>query len=270
MIRGCSFVAAAALSVACGDGGGFPDAPLPDGPPPNGTFSLDWSLTDTNGAAITCDQVGALTVTAVMRNPAIQGGLTEVFNCNTRMGTSGPYAPGQWQLDFELNGSAPTPIQTAPRQDIEIKSNMNTTLQPISFAVNATGGVALSLDAIGVTMGNCAAAPNGADIDGFKITLEKASDLSCAAVTFAVSAGAMGGTASTYTVNCGAPTTIGCLYSDQVLSATNLASGSYRIHVRGPVGTSDCYVNDDMFSVPALGMTLTRTLNLAKVTGTCP
>jgi hypothetical protein len=79
----------------------------------------------------------------------------------------------------------------------------------------------------------------------------------------------MGGTAGTYTVDCGTPATIGCLYGDQVLSVSNVVSGSYRIHVRGAVGTTDCYVNDDTFAVPAQGMTLTRTLNLAKTTGTC-
>lgn len=271
MTRGCLFVAAAAAltSFACGDGGGFPDAPGPDSPPATGTFSLAWTLTDEGGAPVTCDQVGALTVTAVLRNPAVQGGSTEVFNCNTGSGTSPGIPPGNYQIDFELNGSSTTPvIKTAPRQDIEVKSNENTALMPISFAVDATGGLALSLNALGVTMGNCAATPDGAGIDQFTITLEKTSDLTCAAVTFDISAGASG-TAGTYTVNCATPATVGCLNADQVLSVADITSGSYRVHVRGR-SAPDCYVNDDSFAVPALGMTLTRTLNLAKTTGTCP
>jgi hypothetical protein len=186
-------------------------------------------------------------------------------------GSSAPgIAPGNYQIDFELNGSSASPvIKTAPRQDIVVKSNENTPLMPISFAVNATGGLALSLSALGVTAGNCQTTANmGAGIDQFTITLEKTSDLSCAAVTFAVSAGASG-TAGTYVVNCGTPATIGCLNTDQVLSVANVASGSYRVHIRGRSG-SDCYINNDTFSVPALGMTLTRTLNLAKQAGTCP
>lgn len=268
MIR-CLLVASALL--ACGDGGGFPDAPGPDSPPPTGTFSLAWSLTDEGGAPITCDQIGAQTVTAVLRNPAVQGGSTEVFSCNSGMGTSPGIAPGNYQIDFELNGasSSASVIKTAPRQDIEIKSNQNTALQPLTFAVNATGGLALSLSALGVSAGNCAATTSsGAGIDQFKITLEKSTDLSCAQVTFAVSAGASG-VAGTYVVNCTTPATIGCLHSDQVLSVSNVASGGYRIHVRGRSGT-DCYVNDDSFSVPALGVTLTRTLNLAKTSVACP
>ncbi|MFN0248758.1 MAG: hypothetical protein ACKV2T_17850 [Kofleriaceae bacterium] len=259
------------LLSACGDGGGFPDAPGPDSPPPTGTFSLAWTVTDEGGAPVTCDQIGAQTVTAVLRNPAVQGGSTEVFSCNTGMGTSPGIAPGNYQIDFELNGSTSTSpvIKTAPRQDIEIKSNQNTALMPLTFAVNATGNLALSLSALGVTAGNCETVANGgAGIDQFTITLEKTSDLSCSAVTFNVSAGAMG-TAGTYVVNCATPATRACLYADQVLSVGNVASGSYRIHVRGRSGT-DCYINDDVFSVPALGMTLTRTLNLAKTAVACP
>jgi hypothetical protein len=140
---------------------------------------------------------------------------------------------------------------------------------PISFAVNATGGLALSLTALGVTAGNCETTANsGAGIDQFTITLEKTSDLSCAAVTFAVSAGATG-TAGTYVVNCGTPTTVGCLNADQILSVANVSSGGYRVHIRGR-SAPDCYVNNDTLQVPALGMTLTRTLNLAKTTGSCP
>ncbi|MGE0402231.1 MAG: DUF1833 family protein [Kofleriaceae bacterium] len=268
----CSLVASALLSLAaCGDGGGFPDAPGPDSPPPNGTFSLAWSVTDEGGAPVTCEQVGAQTVTAVLRSPAIQGGSTEVFSCSSGMATSPGIAPGEYQIDFELNGAPSTApvIKTAPRQDIQIKSNENTTLMPISFAVNAKGGLALSLSALGVTAGNCETTANmGAGIDQLTITLERTSDVSCAAVTFDVSAGAMG-TAGTYTVNCSTPATIGCLDADQVLSVADMASGGYRIHIRGRSGT-DCYVNDDLLAVPALGMTLTRTLNLAKTTGACP
>lgn len=257
---------AAVALCACGDGGGFPDAAGPDSPPATGTFSLTWTVTDQGGGPVTCDQIGAQTVTAVMRNPAVQGGSTEVFSCNTGGGTSPPVAPGNYQIDFELNGSSL--LDTAPRQDIEIKSNENTPLAPLTFAVDATGGVALTLAALGVTAGNCETTGNmGAGIDQFTITLEKTSDLTCAAVTFDISAGATG-TASTYTVNCGTPATIGCLHADQVLSVSSMVSGGYRIHVRGRSG-GDCYVNNDTLAVPALGMTLTRTLNLAKTTGTC-
>lgn len=269
MSSGCLYVVAAAAlgSFACGDGGGFPDAPVPDGPPPTGTFSLAWSVTDTNGGAVTCDQIGAQTVTAVLRNPDVSGGSTEVFSCSSGSGMSPGVAPGHYQIDFELNAGTAV-LQTAPRQEVDIKSSQNTQLTPISFAVNATGGLALSLNALGVTQGNCAATPDGAGIDQFTITLEKTSDLSCAQVTFGVAAGAMG-TAGTYAVNCTTPVTRGCLYGDQVLTVANLASGTYRIHVRGRSG-SDCYVNNDTLSVPALGMTLTRTLNMSKQTGPCP
>ena len=272
MTSWCSVLAAAAAlgSFACGDGGGFPDAPGIDAPPPTGTFSLAWSLTDENGNPVTCDQIGALTVTTVLRNPAVQGGSTEVFSCNTGMGTSPGIQPGDYQIDFELNGpNGPMGvIKTSPRQDIEVKSSQNTVLAPLTFAVNATGGLALSLNALGVTAGNCETTANmGAGIDQVTVTLEKTSDLSCAAVTFAVSAGATG-SAGTYVVNCSVPATRGCVNADQTFSVASLPSGSYRVHVRGRSGT-DCYVNDDTITVPALGMTTTRTLNLAKTAASC-
>ena len=51
--------------AACGGGGGFPDATIDVGPPAPGSFSLAWSVTDTMGNAITCDQIGAQSVTAL-------------------------------------------------------------------------------------------------------------------------------------------------------------------------------------------------------------
>ena len=50
--------------AGCGSGGGFPDAPQDDAPPAPGTFTLEWAVTDTNNNLITCDQIGAQSVTA--------------------------------------------------------------------------------------------------------------------------------------------------------------------------------------------------------------
>ena len=244
-------VAAAPLLItACGDGGGFPDARPVDGAPPVGTFSLAWSVTDTNAQTVTCDAIGAQAVTATLRNPDIEGGFTEVFSCSRLTGTSPGIAPGTYRVDFDLNG-ATSVLATSAQQTIEIKSGQNT---------------ALTLNS-NKPAGNCSTAADGAGITNMTLTLEKASDLSCAPVTFAVSAGAAG-TARTYTVNCTAPATIPCLNADQALTVAGVASGNYRIHVRGRTSVAGaCYVNDDTIPVPALGMTTTRALNLALATG---
>jgi len=261
--------------VGCGDGGGFPDAPPIDVAPPPGSFSLAWSVTDTGGGPITCDQIGAQAVTALLRNRAVQGGSTEVFTCSTLAGTSQALVAGTYDISFELNGVGGDPvtgvIATAPAQmAVEIVSGQNTPLTPLAFAVNATGGLKLKLMS-SATAGNCVpTAQLGAGITTNTITLTKVSDAMCAPLTFNVSAGTMGGTAGTYVVNCATPTVAPCFERDQELTVTGVVSGAYAINVRASKGGAECYTNVDQLPVPPLGRELVRTLNLASVTPACP
>src|SRR5689334_10165468 len=122
--------------AACGGGGGFPDArPIIDQAVPGGTFSAAWTLTDMAGKPITCDQIGALSITVIMHNRAVDGGTTEVFGCSSGMGTSEPFAPGTYDMMFELD--SPTGVlATSPDQHgIELVSGQNTQLMPLAFAV---------------------------------------------------------------------------------------------------------------------------------------
>ncbi|HEY4175629.1 MAG TPA: hypothetical protein VGM90_02295 [Kofleriaceae bacterium] len=274
-MKSCWFLVASALAgalCACGSGGGFPDAAPVEGPPPNGTVSVKWTVTDATGGPVTCDSIGAQAVTLVMHNKAVSGGSTEVFVCGTGQGTTPGYAPGTYDISFELSGPGGT-IKTAPVQTIDIKSNQNAELAPISFAVDASGGLDLTLTALG-SASNCT---GGAAITGTKITLTKNSDLSCAAlaaggpVVLAISAGSSGGTAQSYTVNCTTPAvTTSCLQADQHLTVSGVASGSYTVHVRATTANAaECYVNDDSITVKALGATTTTGLNLSKTTSAC-
>ena len=257
------------LTVAvagCGSGGGFPDAPPIDSPPPLGTFSLAWSVTDTTGTGITCDQIGAQTVTALVRNRGVQGGSTEVFTCGTLMGTSQGVVAGTYDIGFELTGMGGDPatglIATAQKQQgIVVKPGENTPLAPLTFAVDAKGGLKLNLST-NKPGGNCGAtAAMGAGITGVSITLLHTGPGTCEPVTFAIAAGASR-PAGSYTVNCAMPTLAPCIDADQQLSVTGVPSGAYQIHVRGKVGAADCWTNDDALPVPPLGRDLTRTLNL--------
>jgi hypothetical protein len=54
----------------------------------------------------------------------------------------------------------------------------------------------------------------------------------------------------------------GCIENDQKITATGLKTGAYQIHIMGNVGATNCFKNDDQFSVPPAGKNLTRTLNL--------
>lgn len=261
MALGCS-----SLLLGCGGGGGFPPDAGIDGPPPTGNFTLAWSLKSTTNEVIACETIGAQSVTALLRNRAVQGGSTEVFTCGTGMGTSQGIAPGLYDINFELVGAGGAPqtglISTAPAQmGIMVGPGETVPLTPLTFTVDATGGLKLKLSS-NTSGGNCApTATNGAGITTMSITLNKASDLSCAPITFNVSAGATG-TAGTYTVNCTTPSEVPCIENDQELTATGVASGNYIIHVRGLKAAASCWHNDDSIPVPGLGRDLVRTLNL--------
>jgi hypothetical protein len=263
-----ALVLVTATLVGCGDGGGFPDAPEIDAAPPPGSFSLAWTVSDAGGMPITCDQIGAQAVTALLRNRAIQGGSTEVFTCSTLTGMSQPLIPGIYDIGFDLNGVGGDPvtgvIATAPMQmGIEIKSGENTPLMPLAFSVDATGAMKLTLMS-SATAGNCVpTAQMGAGITTNTITLTKVSDGMCAPLTFDVSAGTMGGTAGTYVVDCATPTIAPCFERDQELTVSGVVSGTYAISVKGNRAVTECYTNVDQLPVPPLGRELVRTLNLA-------
>jgi hypothetical protein len=254
------------MLFGCGSGGGFPDARAIDAPPPKGTFSLAWTITDTSAQPINCDTIGGTGISVNAHNLGASGGNPEVFSCSTGMGKSQGVPPGTYEMSFELDGISGT-LATAPSQTgIVITANADTPLQPITFAVDATGGLDLSLSS-GKGGGNCGAvAAMGAGITNTTITLQDSTG-ACAPVTFQISAGATK-PAGTYTVDCAAPVLGPCIEHDQHLTATGLRSGNYTVHVRGKIGAADCYLNNDSFAVPPLGHSLMSTLNLGFATGT--
>lgn len=253
------------LLAGCGSGGGFFDAAVrEDVIPPGGTFSAQWMVTDLGGSPIECPKIGGQFMTVLLRNRALPIGEAEVFGCSSLSGQSKVVPAGIYDIRFELSGVAGV-LATAPEQmAIEIKSNENTPLAPLVFAVDAQGGLALRLDS-NKAGGNCGAAPNGGGITSTTITLEHAGGGACEPVTFAISAGATK-PAGTYTVNCQTPAIGPCIENDQQLTVSNVPSDSYTIHVRGRIGAINCFLNDDSFQVGTGGMVLTRTLNYAQQT----
>lgn len=255
------------LVAACGDGGGFADARPIDSPPAPGAFSLAWTVKDTVGNVLPCDQIGAQTVTVLTRNRAVQGGSTEVFTCGTLMGSAQGLTPGTYDMDFELGGVGGAVgtgiIATSPKQmGVVIKSGETIALMPLAFAVDATGGIKLNITA-NKPGGNCGSvANNGAAITGMTLTLQHTTGGACEPVTFTFPANATlpGGS---YTVNCGAPSVAPCIEADQQLSVAGVKSDGYQLRVRGKKAAADCWTNDDTMSVPPLGRDAIRTLNLA-------
>ena len=259
----------AALTAACGSGGGFPDARAIDAPPPTGTFTLAWALTDTGSTSITCDEVGAQSVTVLAHNQAFDGGETEVFVCSTLMGQSPGLTPGTYDFEFELHAASGV-LATAPGQHgVVISSGQNAQLAPLAFSLEATGALSLHLSS-GRAGGNCGlVGASGAGITSTRITLNHNSDLSCEPLTLTIGAGATshlpGGT---YTIDCTTPVAGPCIETDQEITAMGVHADSYTIHIQGDQAANVCWTNNDSLMVPPLGATLTRTLNLGFASNT--
>lgn len=247
------------LATSCGSGGGFPDAPPPDVAIPGGTVSLEWALTDLQGRPITCDEIGAQTVTLIVHNVEASGASPEVFSCNSMSGTTPKLEPGRYEVDFELNGTSGLIAQAPKQMNVMIASNENTPLMPIAFAVQAAGNLDVKISAVG---GNCkAVGMGGAGITGMSITLTHDDNDVCEPITFDIS----GMPARTYTVNCQTPTVVPCIDETKSLTAMNVPSDGYHVHIRGHKNNDNavvCFTNDDAITVPPLGKTLMRTFNL--------
>lgn len=253
----------AAFTMACGGGGGFPDAPPASDALPNGTMSLDWSLVKmADGTPVSCDQVGAVTVTLVLRNRGFQGGFTEVFSCNTKKGTTALIPIGTYDVNFELTGVSGLITTASEQMGLVVQKNADTVLGPVTFTVNAVGAFDLRIDALKAG-GNCATVTNnGAGINGMTITLNHASGGACEPATLMI-----GNTP--YTINCTTPAQAGCIEKTTPVTVTSLPSDNYQIHIRATQGgPTTCFVNDDSIRVPPNGMSLMRTLNLAGTGGT--
>ena len=253
--------------AGCGGGGGFPDAPPADSPPPTGTFSLVWSVIDQNSQPLSCERIAGQAMTVVAHNLAYASGETQPFTCGTGAGTSQGVVPGTYEFDFELSGTFGLLARGTKQTPIVIPANTNTELAPVTFQVEAIGGVALKL-ASGKAGGNCGAInAGGAGIEQVSITLRHSSDNSCEPITLAITDGATQ-TGGTYTINCTTPLDRPCIEADQILTATGVPSDAYTIGIRGKVASKVCWANNDLIQVPPLNKTLLRTLNLGQQTQT--
>jgi hypothetical protein len=140
MVRPTGYLAAGTvLLVACGDDAGLPDARVIDGSPPGGTLSLTWTLAD-GETPVTCDQVGAATVTLSIIPVGQPFGVTEAFGCTSAQGTTRVIAAGRHDVTATLGGGgaiAPAVL----RLGVEVRSNEVTAVEAIAFDVDATGAL---------------------------------------------------------------------------------------------------------------------------------
>lgn len=258
-----------ASSAGCGGctPGGF-DAGVPD-TTIGGTFTTAWSVVDeTTGQPVSCDKIDPNARVNVDLTSAGPGG-SESFSCKSLQGmASTALPPGRYtvryQLDIQEGGKTVT-VTSVAGPIVTIVSGQDVKLEPVTFRVNATGGLQLTLQA--GTSGNCV---GGAGITGFSISLAHdggPGDTACEPVVFALSSG------GTFDAgNCSSPPVQTCVAADVTLTVASLPSGPYQIHVLGKKLSNVCWTNNDSFTVPAQGKTVTRMLNLAleSETPNCP
>jgi hypothetical protein len=120
--------------VACGGGGGFPDARPYVAPSAPGAFSIAWSLAGPNGNT-TCAQAAATTVRVGILDEITAAQYSATFDCALGLAASGALLPSRYDLTFTLLGVSGA-ISNAPAQDaIDVASGRTTRLAPVVFAV---------------------------------------------------------------------------------------------------------------------------------------
>lgn len=119
--------------VACGDGGGFPDAYKPP-PVESGTFSLRWQLQDGSGQSETCARAGATSVHVGITQQATRAEYSGMFACDLGAGNSGELFTGTYDLTFDLLGAAGV-ITSAPAGQVVVTAQMPVTVPTISFVL---------------------------------------------------------------------------------------------------------------------------------------
>jgi hypothetical protein len=250
-------------NAGCGgcDHGGFPVDAAPIDAPAPGTVSVAWSLTDLMGDPITCEQVGATTVFVELHARNSGSGVGVSLSCGATPGTSQPLEPGTYDASFELHAGSTTLATVADQNGVVVSPGHLTTLSPVAFKVDAVGSLVFSIKAPPHTS-NCSSV-GGAGITATTMTLLHTGD-GCAPVTFTRSRGAT--TIGSYVVNCSSPVVTTCIENDEALTAANIASGPYTIHIVGKVGANDCWKNDNSLQVPPQRKTLSDTLNVAHQT----
>jgi len=257
-----------ACSTGCGDDGGF-DAGVPD-TVAQGSITVTWSITDPAGVELggtrsqQCDKAGAIKV--ILTATKLGGASIDLdpFSCDSGQATQA-LDFGVYNFTFALHGfenGQNLKITSTNRSQINVTAGAPVPLAPITFPINATGGLQLTL--LAGTSGNCM---GGAGITGLSISLAHdggPGDTACEPVVFGLSSGGTFDASS-----CSSPSVQGCVDAGVTLTAPSLPSGPYLIQVIGKKLSTVCWTNNDSFSVPSQGRTLSRVLNLARAPG-CP
>ena len=229
------------------------DSATVDAEPATGTVSLASTIVDLSGSPIGCDRIDPgetlLRMSSLSESPSTETSLP----CAISSVTSPPVPAGVYDVTPELHSAGSLLAVATDQRGVVVWSGTDTPLSPIEFVVDATGGLALSLRA-GAATGNCLPLANGgAGITTMTIVMTHASSGvgGCAAITLTRRRG--GEPIGQYVINCSTPMVASCIETDEVLTASDMASGLYRIIVTGRILARDCWGNDEMLHVSAGG-----------------
>ncbi len=118
-----------ALLVACGDGGGFPDAKVVVPPQDPGTVALSWKLVDGSAAPETCAMANGTNVVVAITQEGTNAQFGQTFPCSLGLAVSGSLPTATYDLTFSLydpsnmllsNGMAQTGIAVTPDHTTDV------------------------------------------------------------------------------------------------------------------------------------------------------
>ena len=91
------------LVVACGGGGGFPDAPVVMPPQDPGTVALSWTLVGAGSAAPeTCTMANGMSVVVAIAQEGTSAQFGQTFPCSLGVAVSGSLPTATYDLMFAL------------------------------------------------------------------------------------------------------------------------------------------------------------------------
>lgn len=239
---------AALFLVACGGGNEVPDANTePDAPPPAGTLSLRWLLTD-GVNSLTCAQIAGASV-SIRATPSDGGsGVPSTLTCDSGSG-SVTLPPGTFDIVVTLRTSTLDPL-TPPQQfdDVLIVDGQETPLGTLTFEVLAHGNVEFTM-VTSTGNSNCDAfADGGAGMTD--VYVEFRNELGqCVLTDFVIAAGA-NHPAGTFSSDCLGTTLGACIERDQIIRVDGATSGASSMVFTGYKDGAECFSRTSQFTVP--------------------
>ncbi len=268
VIVALALVADVALSVAPGcqgcQGPPPPDARIADAgedaDEATGTVSLASSMVDLSGSTVGCDLIDPGETILRMANLSGSASAEVSLPCSIGAVVSPPIPAGMYGMTPELYSDGVL-LSSAPEQrNVIVWSGTNTPLLPAKFVVDDSGSLSVSITAQPATKNCQPATSGGAGITTNTIILTHASG-ECAPITMIRKRD--GVSVGQYEVNCNTPMVTSCVESNEELTASGVASGSYTIRVRGRVRAIDCWFWMGPLRIPAGGKSTTAALILS-------